>query len=67
MLEEPGSEHLSEEVKTGVSTRHFRCDEGLNGLWTCCESFPFILQTTIIAVEFDVGVVLGSDSRVSAG
>lgn len=32
-----------------------------------CNVAPFILQTTIIAVEFDAGVVLGSDSRVSAG
>lgn len=67
MLEEPGPEFLSEEVKTGVSTTRFGCEGGLNVLWTCCESFPFLLQTTIIAVEFDVGVVLGSDSRVSAG
>lgn len=67
MLEEPGPELLSEEVKTGVSTTQFRRDEGLKVLWTCCESFPFPLQTTIIAVEFDAGVVLGSDSRVSAG
>lgn len=29
--------------------------------------FLFYSQTTIIGIEYDGGVVLGSDSRVSAG
>lgn len=70
MLTEAEPEWLTEEVKTGVSppssssrlrliccaVLHFR--HTLSCLW---------LQTTILAIEFDGGVVLGSDSRVSAG
>jgi ATP-dependent protease HslVU (ClpYQ) peptidase subunit len=30
-------------------------------------SFPFSLQTTIMAVEYDGGVILGADSRTTTG
>lgn len=43
---------------------YYRCRFiGINPEHSCC----LCLQTTIIAIEFDGGVVLGSDSRVSAG
>ena len=50
----------SENVSSSVTWR---------GQGSCCSDVPssVSLQTTIMAVEFDGGVVVGSDSRVSAG
>lgn len=52
---------LSRKVSSGNVTggdQGFSCSDILSSV---------SLQTTIMAVEFDGGVVVGSDSRVSAG
>lgn len=47
-------------LKCGVQQCHFMCDNEVT-LWC------FRPQTTIMAVEFDGGVVMGADSRTTTG